>query len=226
MDSPRQQYREPDLTVAAFRSCVVFEDCDSYSWNHAKIVTVDGVHALVGGHNLWSQDYLIDEPVSDLSMRLHGPAAASAARYADRLWDYVCANRDRKASISFASTTGDCPTPATLPPAVPARGGTPVLAVGRLGAGITKDFANQSELARDLMLGAARHEIRIVQQDLGFKLGRADVPSSPTARSTGWSTSCARAGATPLHRAVEFRRAGAGAAAPIRTMSPWQALAQ
>jgi len=163
------------VAVAAFRSCVVFEDCDSYSWNHAKIVTVDGVDALVGGHNLWSQDYLIDEPVSDLSMRLHGPAAASAARYADRLWDYVCANRDRKASISFASTTGDCPAPATLPPAVPARGGTPVLAVGRLGAGITKDFANQSELARDLMLGAARHEIRIVQQDLGFGLGRADV---------------------------------------------------
>jgi hypothetical protein len=44
-----------------------------------------------------------------------------------------------------------------------------------MGAGITKDFANQSELARDLMLGAARREIRIVQQDLGFALGRADT---------------------------------------------------
>lgn len=163
------------VAVAAFRSCVVLEDCDSYSWNHAKIVTVDGVDALVGGHNLWSQDYLIDEPVSDLSMRLRGPAAASAAHYADRLWDYVCANRDRKASISFASSTGDCPTPPALPAAAPGRGGTPVLAVGRLGAGITRDFANQSELARDLMLGAARHEIRIVQQDLGFGLGRADI---------------------------------------------------
>jgi phosphatidylserine/phosphatidylglycerophosphate/cardiolipin synthase-like enzyme len=162
------------VAVAAFRSCVVFEDCDSYSWNHAKIVTVDGVDALVGGHNMWSQDYLIDDPVSDLSMRVRGPAAASAARYADRLWEYVCANRDRKASISLASTTGDCPTPAVLP-ATKGTGGVPILAVGRLGAGITKDFANQSELARDLMLGAAQHEIRIVQQDLGFGLGRADV---------------------------------------------------
>jgi hypothetical protein len=45
-----------------------------------------------------------------------------------------------------------------------------VLAVGRLGAGITHDFANQSDLARDLMLGAARHSIRIVQQDIGFRL--------------------------------------------------------
>ena len=51
------------VSVAAMRSCVVFEDCDSYSWNHAKIVSVDGVDALVGGHNMWSADYLIDDPV-------------------------------------------------------------------------------------------------------------------------------------------------------------------
>ena len=44
-----------------------------------------------------------------------------------------------------------------------------------MGAGITKDFANQSELARDLMLGAAQSDIRIVQQDLGFSLGRSDT---------------------------------------------------
>ncbi len=162
------------VAVAAFRSCVVFEDCDSFSWNHAKIVTVDGVDALVGGHNLWSRDYLIDDPVSDLSMRVSGPAAASAGRFVDRLWRYVCANRDRKASIALASATGDCPLPAAVPAAA-GKGATPILAVGRLGAGITKDFANQSELARDLMLGAARREIRIVQQDLGFGLGRADI---------------------------------------------------
>ncbi|WP_428660597.1 hypothetical protein [Reyranella sp.] len=160
------------VAVAAYRSCVAFEDCDSYSWNHAKIVTVDGIDALVGGHNLWSQDYLIDEPVSDLSMRVRGPAAASAARFTDRLWDYVCANLERKASIALASSTGGCPAPAALP-AGSGKGGLPILAVGRMGAGITKAFANQTELARDLMLGAARHEIRIVQQDLGFGLGRA-----------------------------------------------------
>src|SRR5204863_1262946 len=109
------------------------------------------------------------------------PAAASAARYADRLWDYVCANLDRKPSISVSNFTAGMSLPEKgclpPPPALPAArsgGGVPILAVGRLGAGITKDFANQSELARDLMLGAARHEIRIVQQDLGFALGRAD----------------------------------------------------
>lgn len=162
------------VAVAAYRSCVAFEDCDSYSWNHAKIITVDGNDALVGGHNLWSRDYLIDEPVSDLSMRLHGPAAASAARFIDRLWDYVCANTERKPSIALSSSTGRCLMPATLP-AGRGKGGVPILAVGRMGAGITRSFANQSELARDLSLGAARHEIRIVQQDLGFGMGRADT---------------------------------------------------
>ena len=168
------------VSVAAMWSCVVFEDCDSYSWNHAKIVSVDGVDALVGGHNMWSADYLFDDPVHDLSMRVHGPAAASAARYADRLWDHVCTNLDRKPSVNVATYASGTILSGCLPAAAaPLRtrptGDVPILAVARLGAGITKEFANQSELARDLMLGAARAEIRIVQQDLGFALGRPDT---------------------------------------------------
>jgi len=163
-----------EVNVAAFRSCAVSEDCDSYSWNHAKIISVDGRDALVGGHNLWSEDYLLDSPVADLSMRVQGLAATSAVRFTDRLWQFVCANLDKKDSIAFASTTGRCPSSTPLP-AIAGRGGVPILAVGRLGAGITKDFANQSDVARDLMLATARREIRIVQQDLGFALGRADA---------------------------------------------------
>ena len=54
--------------------------------------------------------------------------------------------------------------------------GIPVLAIGRLGAGITTDFASQDDLARDLIFGAARHSIRIAQQDVGIsQLGRADA---------------------------------------------------
>jgi phosphatidylserine/phosphatidylglycerophosphate/cardiolipin synthase-like enzyme len=164
-----------NVNVAAFRSCVAAADCDSYSWNHSKIIAIDGAEALVGGHNLWSKDYLMDEPVSDLSMHVKGPAAASAVRFIDRLWKYVCANLDKTDSIAFAGGAGSCPASAALPVRRAGKGGLPIFGVGRLGAGITKDFANQSELARDLTLGAARHEIRMAQQDLGFGLGRADT---------------------------------------------------
>jgi phosphatidylserine/phosphatidylglycerophosphate/cardiolipin synthase-like enzyme len=170
------------ISVAAMRSCIAFEDCDSYSWNHSKVVTVDGREALVGGHNLWSQDYLIDNPVHDLSMQVTGPAAASAAHFADALWQYVCANLDKGAALSVASPTPravtaipQCLPPEPVPPSPRAPGGLSILGVGRLAAGITKDFANQSELARDLALATARHDIRIFQQDLGFHLARADT---------------------------------------------------
>ena len=123
------------VSVAAFRSCVAVDDCDSYSWNHSKIIAIDGSEALVGGHNLWAKDYLMDEPVSDLSMHVKGPAAASAVRFIDRLWEYVCSNLDQKDSIALASSTGSCPSPAALPNRRPARGGLRILGVGRMGAG-------------------------------------------------------------------------------------------
>jgi phosphatidylserine/phosphatidylglycerophosphate/cardiolipin synthase-like enzyme len=162
--------------VAAMRSCTGTLPCDQFSWNHAKILAVDGRAALVGGHNQWSSDYLIDHPVHDLSMILQGPAAADAERFADALWDYVCSHPKDPAVSVLAFRSGDRDLGqgclARLPPPEPAaRVGTlPVLAVGRLGAGITRDFANQNDLARDLMLGAARRSIRIVQQDIGFRL--------------------------------------------------------
>ncbi|HTR87672.1 MAG TPA: hypothetical protein VMI56_24540 [Reyranella sp.] len=168
------------VSVAAMRSCEAFDDCDSFSWNHSKIISVDGRAAMVGGHNLWSSDYLLDNPVHDLSMELSGPAAASAAHFADKLWDYVCAHADKAPAIAVVSwnagrEVGGCIAPPALSPAKPAKEGVPILGVGRLAAGITKDFTDQSGLARDLMLASAHHSIRIVQQDLGFGLFRADT---------------------------------------------------
>jgi len=170
------------ITVAAMQSCSASLPCKGFSWPHAKFITVDGSDARVGGHNFWSEDYLIDNPVHDLSMQVRGPAAASASRFADRLWQFVCANLDKKPAVQLATFVsgqgavgGGCPG-SDAPPAAsrPAGGGVPILAIGRLGAGITTDFANHSELARDLMFGAARHTIRISQQDVGFVLGRAE----------------------------------------------------
>jgi phosphatidylserine/phosphatidylglycerophosphate/cardiolipin synthase-like enzyme len=168
------------LQVAAVRSCAGDEDCESYSWSHAKIITVDRQQALVGGHNMWSRDYLIDHPVHDLSMEVRGPAAADAVAFMDALWRFACQANDTRRDVAVVSLraggaspdTGCLPAPA--PPRPAAAGGVSVLSVGRLASGITPDFANQSDLARDLLLGAARRSIRIVQQDLAFTLGRVD----------------------------------------------------
>lgn len=164
--------------VSAMRSCTGEPGCDSFSWNHAKILAVDGRAAIVGGHNLWSRDYLLDEPVHDLSMELRGPAAADATRFADAMWRFVCDHKGRDDTVQAVSyergddeIEDDCLATLALPPSPPV-GKVKVLAIGRLAAGITDDFANQNDLARDLLLGAARHEIFIVQQDVAFTLGR------------------------------------------------------
>ncbi len=168
------------LQVAAVRSCAGHADCESYSWSHAKIVTIDRQQALVGGHNMWSRDYLIDHPVHDLSMDVRGPAAGDAAAFMDALWRFACRANGTRRDVAVASLRagGTAPDAACLPLPAPPRpapaGGVSVLSVGRLASGITPDFANQSDMARDLLLGAARRSIRIVQQDLAFTLGRVD----------------------------------------------------
>jgi phosphatidylserine/phosphatidylglycerophosphate/cardiolipin synthase-like enzyme len=167
------------LTVyaAAMRSCSATPGCSSLSWNHSKILAVDGRRALVGGHNLRSADYLDADPIHDISMALEGPAAADAQRFADRLWRFVCVNAGSDPEVTSleyqagAATAGPGCLPAihiANPAKGHAAGGVSVLAVGRLASGITTDFANQSELARDLLLGAARRTLRIAQQDIGF----------------------------------------------------------
>lgn len=169
--------------VAAMRSCLGSDKCESYTWNHAKIVSIDGERILTGGHNLWAGDYLQKQPVHDLSMMLTGPAAADATGFANALWGFVCRRDGRSdgngaaqlASLLPGGEIGkDCPERLQLPPSKP-RGSVRVLSVARLGAGITEDFANQGDLARDLLLGAAQKSIFISQQDLGFTLGQAET---------------------------------------------------
>jgi phosphatidylserine/phosphatidylglycerophosphate/cardiolipin synthase-like enzyme len=114
---------------------------DLQSWNHAKIVAVDGQRALVGGHNQWAASYLTATPVSDVSMRADGPAAAAAQRFVDVLWSQVCTREAEglggllwvRSSRSGPSTV--CPrTSPRLDPGTP--GDVRILSVGRLGSGL------------------------------------------------------------------------------------------
>ena len=65
----RFRARGSSVNVAAMRSCTAAEECDSYlvermpssSWSTAA-------RRWSGGHNMWSEDYLVDKPVHDLSI--------------------------------------------------------------------------------------------------------------------------------------------------------------
>ncbi len=56
------------------------------TWNHAKIIAVDGVEALVGGHNLNMDLFRSYPPVHDVSVVVHGEAAYGAQLFLNRMW--------------------------------------------------------------------------------------------------------------------------------------------
>ncbi|MFF4159838.1 phospholipase D-like domain-containing protein [Streptomyces sp. NPDC001678] len=112
----------------------------SFSWNHSKLLVVDGASAIAGGINSWQGDYVgTEHPVTDVDMALTGPAATSAGRYLDTLWTWTCRNKSNVASVWFTSSGGDCmPTMEkdANPASAPRTGNVPVIAVGGLGVGI------------------------------------------------------------------------------------------
>ncbi|WP_260867638.1 phospholipase D-like domain-containing protein [Streptomyces sp. SAJ15] len=111
----------------------------AFSWNHAKILVVDGRSAITGGINDWKDDYLdTTHPVADVDLALTGPAAGSASRYLDRLWGWTCQNKGNIAKVWFAASPGAGCVPSLTKETTPAvaTGDVPVIAVGGLGVGI------------------------------------------------------------------------------------------
>ncbi|MGW3042097.1 phospholipase D-like domain-containing protein [Kitasatospora sp. NPDC001159] len=115
----------------------------AFSWNHSKLLVVDGRSVIAGGINNWKNDYLdTAHPVTDVDLALTGPAAGSAGSYLDTLWDWTCRNTGTFSAAWFAASNGAACTPdleqRLNPPAdrVPATGGQSVIAVGGLGVGI------------------------------------------------------------------------------------------
>ncbi|KAL3794545.1 hypothetical protein HJC23_008001 [Cyclotella cryptica] len=60
-----------------------------FSWNHSKMIAVDGVYLHTGGHNLWDAHYLTNNPVHDLSIEFEGKVARDGHRFADQQWAFV-----------------------------------------------------------------------------------------------------------------------------------------
>ncbi|WDE04859.1 phospholipase [Thalassomonas viridans] len=62
------------------------EDTTKMTWNHSKIIAVDGCEALVGGHNLNMDLFRSYPPVHDASVVVHGDAAHGSQQYLNKMW--------------------------------------------------------------------------------------------------------------------------------------------
>lgn len=56
------------------------------TWNHSKIIAVDGTEALVGGHNLNMDLFRSYPPVHDVSVVVHGDAAYGSQLFLNEMW--------------------------------------------------------------------------------------------------------------------------------------------
>ncbi len=153
-----------EVNVATYRAR--FAVAGKTTWNHSKIVSADGNHALVGGANMWDLHYLRKNPVHDLWIELEGSPAADASRFVDRLFKFACVDQGILDLADKASRRGPkCPAPfGNGPTGVASSGGTsPVISVGRMGT--IGPLASDAALIA--MIDAAKSEVRLSQQDLG-----------------------------------------------------------
>ncbi len=173
------------IDLAGMRSCSGFyteNECSkgapgeymSFSWNHSKIIDVDGTSVMTGGVNMFSTDYLNDDPVFDLMATVHGPVAQKTLGFTNMLWKYVNENMRKypldiiEYSYKGGEITQSNPAPyldASLPLG---SGDVEILSVGRTGAGILPNGKeeNSSDLALYLMLSQAKKSIFLAQQSL------------------------------------------------------------
>jgi hypothetical protein len=150
---------------------------ESASWNHAKVIAVDGKAMIVGGHNLWAPDYLEKEPVFDLSLRMEGQAVHGAHQFAESLWGFVRQHQGSAATYSHRLNPNlerewnKSPDVIKHEP-VPHSGAIPALWVTCPGWGVFFDRNNQrvikdgAVLCFERALAKATH-CRMSLQDLG-----------------------------------------------------------
>jgi len=162
------------------------------SWNHSKILAVDGKYLFQGGHNVWDAHYLQKNPVRDMSMEAEGCVAQDGHVFANKMWHFIMEKdsesiiqskvpdwvpmptRNRIGITHWPDDVGEYAPmyePACEPlPLVEAydQGDIAMIPCGRYGALHShQEPANPSDAAIIAMLGSAKSSIKMSLQDLG-----------------------------------------------------------
>ena len=59
------------------------------SWNHGKVLAVDGMTMMTGGMNYWPEYSAAQREIIDMQATVMGDAAISAHKYANYFWRYI-----------------------------------------------------------------------------------------------------------------------------------------
>ena len=76
------------IQAQVFGGAIIGSEDTKMTWNHTKIISVDGTEALVGGHNLNMDLFRSYPPVHDVSVVVHGEAAYGLQLFLNQMW--VC----------------------------------------------------------------------------------------------------------------------------------------
>ena len=160
--------RDLKLYVGAMQS-------DWGSWNHSKLIIVDGKECITGGHNLWNEKYLRFAPIHDLSVRLSGPSVKCSENFLNCIWTEIArfagtSNRTKWywSMLSYNGTVENGKALAEINSDVT---NTEVLALGRIGSKLTENpdkASNASQTVRVEAVKRAKNHVRLSQQMLGI----------------------------------------------------------
>ncbi len=149
----------------------------SPSWNHSKIIAIDGNEAIIGGQNWWQKDYLEFAPIHDISMLVTGDAALEAHNFLNRYWHYISSTHRHFSVVYRVFSRSWVPPQSSKQDSFPriiigrkSRAGN-TLSLGKLAHGIVNHnpSSNASRTARNFIIHKAQKSVKLLQQDILFK---------------------------------------------------------
>jgi murine toxin len=163
------------------------------TWNHTKIIAVDGSESFVGGHNLNMDLFKSYPPVHDVSVKVLGGAALSSQLFLNSMWEVGADlltreffDASKSCWVSADDTLGKPEDPLKaahvakyvqdrqkelvgMAPTDPEyRKAGRILSVGKYWTGpdIRTDYKKGSEIMKEFIIKNAKKKIRMSQQDL------------------------------------------------------------